>query len=86
MTANLFFFMFVCFNTVHSNLDPGQLASIFHVEQSGIIAKNGYENEKLYFQMTCSLPLPLPSPSSLLNLPNYYYTVVWPIRNDGKRI
>ena len=28
----------LCFNTVHSNLGPGQLASIFHVKQIGIIA------------------------------------------------
>ena len=34
-----FFFRFLCFNTVHSNLDPGLLASIFHVKQIEIIAR-----------------------------------------------
>ena len=35
----MFFFHFLYFNTAHSNLGPGQLASILHVKQIGIIAK-----------------------------------------------
>ena len=60
-----FVFRFLCFNTVHSNLGPGQLTSIFHVKQTGIIAKELKKNEKLYFEMTFSLP----SSSSLLKVP-----------------
>ena len=59
-----FFFLFLCYNTVHSNLDPRQLAGIFHVKQIGIISKE-LKNEKLYFEMTFSLL----SPSSFLQLP-----------------
>ena len=40
MTASFsFVFFFFCFNTVHSNLDPEQLASIFQVKQIGVIAE-----------------------------------------------
>ena len=35
-----FFFRFVYFNTVHSNLDPGELASSFHVKQNYRIQGN----------------------------------------------
>ena len=43
-----FFFLFLCFNTVHSNLDPGWLASIFHVKQIGIIAKKLGKQEVIF--------------------------------------
>ena len=43
-----FFFRFRCFNTVHSNLGPGQLAGIFHVKQIGIIAKELQKREVIF--------------------------------------
>ena len=45
MREGKFFFRFLCFNTVHSNLGPGQLANIFHVKQIGIIAKELQKQE-----------------------------------------
>ena len=44
-----FFFRFLYFNTVHSNLGPGQLASIFHVKQIGIIAKELQKREVIFW-------------------------------------
>ena len=44
-----FLFRFLCFNTVHSNLDPGQLASSFHVKQIGIIAKDLEKQEVIFW-------------------------------------
>ena len=44
-----FFFRFLCFNIVHSNLGPGQLASIFHVKQIGIIAKELHKREVVFW-------------------------------------
>ena len=44
-----FFFRFLCFNTVHSNLGPGQLAIIFHVKQIGIIAKELQKREVVFY-------------------------------------
>ena len=46
MTAS--FFHLRCFNIVHSNLDPGMLASIFHVKQIGIIAKELQKREVVF--------------------------------------
>ena len=39
MTASFSFVFFASTGTVHSNLGPGQLASIFHVKQIGMIAE-----------------------------------------------
>ena len=47
MTAK-FFFRFLCFNTVHSNLGLGQLASIFDVKQIGVIAKELQKQEVIF--------------------------------------
>ena len=44
-----FLFLFLCFNTVHSNLDPGQLASIFNVKQIGTIAKKLRKREVIFW-------------------------------------
>ena len=43
------FFLFLCFNIVHSNLGPGQLASIFHVKQIGIITKVLHKREVVFW-------------------------------------
>ena len=43
-----FFFRFLCFNTVHSHLHPGQLAGIFHVKQIGI-AKELQKREIIFW-------------------------------------
>ena len=48
MASFSFFFFFFRFNTVHSNLDSGQLASIFHVKQIGIIAKELQKREVIF--------------------------------------
>ena len=37
-----------CFNIAHSNLDPGQLASIFYAKQIGIIAKELQKREVIF--------------------------------------
>ena len=34
-------FLFLYFNTIHRDLDPGQFANIFHVNQIGTITKTG---------------------------------------------
>ena len=44
-----FFFRFLCFNTIHSNLGAGQLASIFHVKQIGITAKELQKWEVIFW-------------------------------------
>ena len=50
-----FFFRFLCFNTVRSNLGPGQLASICHVKQIGIIAKELQKRRRefIYSRRVC---------------------------------
>ena len=78
-----FFFRFLCFNIVHSNLGPGQLASIQFTLNKLELPRKSYKNEKLYFEMTFSLP----SSSSLRKVPNkvkwpHFRTRTW--AHDGK--
>ena len=69
----IFFSRFPHFDAVPSNLVPGQVASIFQVQQVGIVARELQKREAV-FEMTISLA---PSPLSLLNLPNMIWSELY---------
>ena len=79
-------FLFLCFKTVHSNLDPGQSASIFHGKQIEIIAKKLQKREIIFWNDVFLLPSPSPSPSpsSLLKLLSELLRIVFRSTVQGR--